>query len=71
MLTCESLNDKPQNHEISIIVGKKNVPTIKVKTNITNIMGHNLAIIVVRNVFFIHSYGINTYVIHLLVLFEH
>jgi hypothetical protein len=71
MLTCESLNDKPQNHEISIIVGKKNVPTIKVKTNITNIMGHNLAIIVVRNVFFIRSYGINTYVIHLLVLFEH
>jgi len=34
-------------------------------------MGHNFAIIVVRNFLFIGSYGINTYVIHLLVLFDH
>jgi hypothetical protein len=34
-------------------------------------MGHNLIIIVVRNLFFISLYGIDTYVIHLLVLFEH
>jgi hypothetical protein len=34
-------------------------------------MGHNLAIIVVQNLLFISSYGINTDVIHLLVLFEH
>jgi hypothetical protein len=34
-------------------------------------MGHNLTIIVVRNLFFIDSCGINTNVIHLLVLFEH
>jgi hypothetical protein len=71
LTTCESLNGKPQNHKMSIIVGKKNVPTIEVETNITNIMGHDLAIIVLRNVFFIRSYEINTYVIHLLVLFEH
>ncbi len=38
---------------------------------ITNFMGHNLIIIVVRNLFFISLYGIDTYVIHLLVLFEH
>jgi hypothetical protein len=38
---------------------------------ITNFMGHNLAIIVVRNLLFIGSYGIDTDVIHLLVLFEH
>jgi hypothetical protein len=34
-------------------------------------MGHDLTIIVVQNLFFIGSYGIETYVIHLLVLFEH
>jgi hypothetical protein len=34
-------------------------------------MGHDLAIIVVQNLFFIGSYGINTDFIHLLVLFEH
>jgi hypothetical protein len=34
-------------------------------------MGHNLAIIVMRNLFFIGSYGIDMDVIHLFVLFEH
>jgi len=34
-------------------------------------MGHDLAIIVMRNLLFIGWYGINTDVIHLLVLFEH
>jgi hypothetical protein len=38
---------------------------------ITNFMGRNLAIIVVRNVFFISSYEIDTNVIHLFELFEH
>jgi len=42
-----------------------------VRTCITNLMGHDLAIIVVRNLLFIGLYGINTDVIHLLVLFEH
>jgi hypothetical protein len=34
-------------------------------------MGHDLVIIVVRNLLFIGSYGINMYVIHLILLFEH
>jgi hypothetical protein len=34
-------------------------------------MGHDLTIIVVQNLFFISLYGVNTYVIYLLVLFEH
>jgi hypothetical protein len=34
-------------------------------------MGHNLVIIVVRNLLFIGSCGIDIDVIHLLVLFEH
>jgi hypothetical protein len=34
-------------------------------------MGHDLAIIVVQNLFFIGSYGTNMDVIHLLMLFEH
>jgi hypothetical protein len=34
-------------------------------------MGHNLAIIVVQNLFFIGLYEIDTNVIHLPVLFEH
>jgi len=38
---------------------------------ITNFMGHDLVIIVMRNVFPIGSYGIDKDVIHLLVLFEH
>jgi hypothetical protein len=38
---------------------------------ITNFMGHDLAIIVVWNLFFIGLYEINMNVIHLLVLFEH
>ncbi len=38
---------------------------------ITNFMGHNLIIIVVQNLFFKGSDGVNTYVIHLFVLFEH
>jgi hypothetical protein len=38
---------------------------------ITNIMGHNLPIIVVWNLLFIGSYGINMDVIHLLTLYEH
>jgi len=38
---------------------------------ITNFMGHDLVIIVMRNVFSIGSYGIDKDVIHLLVLFEH
>jgi hypothetical protein len=33
-------------------------------------MGHDFAIIVMRNLFFISSYGIDMNVIHLLVLFE-
>jgi hypothetical protein len=44
---------------------------INIKSCITNLMGHDLTIIVVRNVFFIGLYGINTNVIHLLVLFKH
>ncbi len=39
--------------------------------HITNFMGHDLAIIVVQNLLFIGSYGIDMDVIHLLVLFEH
>ncbi len=38
---------------------------------ITNFMGHNLTIIVMWNLFFIGSYGIDMDVIHLLILFEH
>ncbi len=38
---------------------------------ITNFMGHNLTIIVMRNLFFIGLYEIDTNVIHLFVLFEH
>jgi len=38
---------------------------------ITNLIGHDLAIIVVRNLLFIGSYGINTNVIQLLMLFKH
>ncbi len=38
---------------------------------IANFMGHNLAIIVVQNFLFIGLYGIDTNVIHLLILFEH
>jgi hypothetical protein len=38
---------------------------------ITNFMGHDLAIIVMQNLFSISSYGIDTNVIHLLALFEH
>jgi len=34
-------------------------------------MGHDLAIVVMQNLFFIGSYGIDTYVIHLIVLFKH
>jgi hypothetical protein len=40
-------------------------------TFITNFMGHDLAIIVVQNLLFIGSNGIDTDVIHLLVLFKH
>ncbi len=40
-------------------------------TFLTNFMGYDLAIIIVRNMLFIVSYGIDTNVIHLLVLFEH
>ncbi len=38
---------------------------------ITNFMGHNLAIIIMQNMFFIGLYRIDTYIIHLFVLFEH
>jgi hypothetical protein len=38
---------------------------------ITNLMGHDLAIIVMWNLLFTGSNGIDTYVIHLLVLFKH
>jgi hypothetical protein len=38
---------------------------------IINFMGHNLTIIIVQNLPFIGSYGIDIDVIHLLVLFEH
>jgi hypothetical protein len=37
----------------------------------TNFMGHDLTIIVVRNLFFISSYEIDMNVIHLFLLFEH
>jgi hypothetical protein len=37
---------------------------------ITNFMGHDLAVIVMQNLLFIGSYGINTDVIHLFVLLE-
>jgi hypothetical protein len=39
--------------------------------NIKNFIGHDLAIIVVQNLLFIGSYGIDIDVIHLLVLVEH
>jgi hypothetical protein len=38
---------------------------------ITNFMGHNLAIIVMRNFLFIGSYGIDTNLICLFLLFKH
>ncbi len=38
---------------------------------ITNFMGYNLAIIVMRNLLFIGSYGIDTNIINLFILFEH
>ncbi len=38
---------------------------------ITNFMGHELVIIIMQNFLFIGLYGIDTDVIHLLVLFEH
>jgi len=37
---------------------------------ITNLMGHNLIIIVVQNLIFIGLYGINMNIIHLVMLFE-
>jgi hypothetical protein len=45
--------------------------TSKIKNHITSLMGHDLAIIVVWNPFFISLYGIDMDVIHLLVLFKH
>ncbi len=50
-----------------------NMMNIKYQKNIyiTKFMGHDLAIIVVQNLFFIGSYGIHMDVIHLLVLFEY
>jgi len=44
---------------------------MSINLDITNFMGHDLTIIVVQNLFFIGSYGIDMDVIHLLVLFEH
>jgi hypothetical protein len=44
---------------------------INVKDHIINLMGHHLVIIIMRNLFFIGSYGVNMDVIHLLVLFEY
>jgi len=38
---------------------------------IINFMGHDLVIIVVQNLIFLGSYGIDIDVIHLLILFEH
>jgi hypothetical protein len=38
---------------------------------ITNLMGHDLAIIIVRNLLFTGMYGINMRVIHIFVLFDH
>jgi hypothetical protein len=38
---------------------------------ITNLMGHDLAIIIVWNLLFIGSYVIDMNIIHLLMLFEH
>ncbi len=44
---------------------------MKINDIITNLIGHNLTIIVIQNLFLIGSYEINTNVIHLFVLFEH
>jgi hypothetical protein len=44
---------------------------INIKSYITNLMGHDLTITIMRNLVFLGLYGINTNVIHLLVLFEH
>jgi hypothetical protein len=41
------------------------------ETYIIIFMGHNLVIIVMQNLLSIGLYGIDTNVIHLLVLFEH
>jgi hypothetical protein len=41
------------------------------KNIITNFMDHDLAIIVMRNLFFIGLYGIDINVFHLSILFEH
>jgi hypothetical protein len=48
-----------------------NMSTNNKQFQITNFMGHDLTIIIVRNPFFISSYGIDIDVIHLCVLFEH
>jgi hypothetical protein len=42
-----------------------------VAPHITNFMGYNLAIIIMRNLLFIGSYGIDMDVNQLVVLFEH
>jgi len=54
--------------EVKVIVGEG-----LTKTNlfITNFIGHDLAIIIMQNSLFIGLYGIDTNVIHLLILFEH
>jgi hypothetical protein len=44
---------------------------MKISNIITNLMGHDLTITIVRNLFFIGLYGIDIDVIHLHVLFEH
>jgi hypothetical protein len=73
MYRLNSINKKPQ-FQPHMWNSKKYVNpflTFYKFIHITNLMGHNLAIIVVWNLFFIGLYGINIDVIHLLVLFEH
>jgi hypothetical protein len=53
------------------ILAYKFMDIIWKRHHITNLMGHDLVIIVMWNLFFIGSYGINMDVIHLLVLFGH
>jgi hypothetical protein len=67
------LNACPHDDNGSLLQ-MKSILYLQVNLNyksITNFMGHNFAIIVVRNFLFIGSYGIDMDVIHLLVLFEH
>jgi hypothetical protein len=58
------------NNGIYLLYVAWSLPYI-VKTCITNVLGHDLTIIVLQNLLFIGSYGINMDVIHLFVLSKH